>query len=1091
MQIISKVSRTLSLGLLLLTTQVLMAQTFRGGVSGTVTDSSGAVVPNAKLTLLANDTEATHNSESTSSGDFAFQDLPLGAYTLTVDAPGFAQSKVADIMVRPGQVFSLVVKMTVAAATQEVEVSAATIAVDTQSATNSAVVNDQAVQNIPLNGRDFTQLIKTAPGYNGAGSMNGTRTNQNNWQIDGADNNDLWQNTDAANQGGVGGIAGVLIPVEAIDQFSMQTQGNAEVGRNGGGLISLAIKSGTNQLHGSAYYFNRNELFAAKSPFLPSTTRKPELRNQQFGGSVGGPIVKDKFFYFMNYERQMYVIQNQAFATEPTAAYISAAENVLSTHGVPVNPLSLSVLSLWPFANQNVGPATSQNFYDSRPQKGYSDNVILKLDYTLSAKQSLSIRGFVGLGQQFAAVGTNIYNYYQNAPDHTQNYTAVHNFAVTNHFSNQLLFGYGVFDQTFNDTDHGQNIPALGLATGVTNPTLAGAPTITIDGGIDVVGETQPLGRDDVTYHFTDTATYVIGKHQIRFGGEIRHSFMNLLYQPGTRGSFTFTGTATDTAVSGFTQPVGTPYYNSPACSTTQTLAICGLADYLAGYVANSSIVQGSLQRNIYVHSFDLFAQDQYQITSKLSLNYGLRYTYNGPFSSPGVLSDFRPGAAGANAFGLVEAGQQIGNAYPKDFLNFAPRFGFAYTATPKTVIRGGYGIYFDVANMNGFFDNSLKNGATIGVQANPVGATPVETLSRNYYQWQTSVDPFTQATAPPTQGLSTVASDFRTAYVQNFNLDTEYQINPSTILQIGYVGSLGRRLFALKDLNQALPGPGNSTAVELLRRPYYGNAAIPNSKILTGIDEFDSSGVSSYNSLQVMLRTSGYHGLTAQGSYTYGHALDTQSATRSAAPQYTPDQHAEYGDATFDTKHTFNGYVVYQVPNISSRMPLLTQGWQGNTFITYFTGTPFNITAGTDNSGTGEFMDRMNEVGNPTAGVVRKLVASSPGSAPVYQWYNKAAFTLPTQGTFGNMDRDALRGPNFFTTDASLVKNTQLHENVNLQLRAEFFNIFNHLNLANPTATYSSGTFLESTATRNSGSAPGIGPGEPFNIQLAGKIIF
>ena len=327
MKIISKVSWTLSLWLLLLTAQVLMAQTFRGGISGTVTDASGAVVPNAKLTLLANDTEATHNSVTTGAGDFAFQDLPLGADTLTVDAPGFAQSKVADIMVRPGQVFSLVVKMTVAAASQEVQVNAAAITVDTQSATNSAVVNDQAVQNIPLNGRDFTQLIKTAPGYNGAGSINGTRTNQDNWQIDGADNNDLWQNTDAANQGGVGGIAGVLIPVEAIDQFSLQTQGNAEIGRNGGGLISLAIKSGTNSLHGSAYYFNRNELFAAKSPFLPSTTRKPELRNQQFGGSVGGPIVKNKFFYFMDYERQMYVIQNQAFATEPTGAYATAAEN--------------------------------------------------------------------------------------------------------------------------------------------------------------------------------------------------------------------------------------------------------------------------------------------------------------------------------------------------------------------------------------------------------------------------------------------------------------------------------------------------------------------------------------------------------------------------------------------------------------------------------------------------------------------------------------------------------------------------------------------------------------------------------------------
>jgi Carboxypeptidase regulatory-like domain/TonB dependent receptor len=1061
------------------------AQTFRGGIAGTVVDSSGAVVPNAKLSIVSLDTGFTRVSQSTSSGDFAFQDLPLGHYSLTVDAEGFARNKVDNIVLRPGQIYSLNVQLKIASSSQEVVVNAAAVALDTQSSTNNAVVNDTAVQNIPLNGRDFTQLLKTSPGYNGSGSLNGARTNQMNWQIDGADNNDLWQNTDAANQGGVAGIAGVLIPVEAIDQFTVQTEAGAEMGRNGGGLISLAIKSGTNSLHGSAYYFNRNEFFAEKSDFLPSTTRKPELRNQQFGSSIGGPIRKNRLFYFLNYERQMYVIQNQALATEPTQAYISAAEAVLSANNVPVDPLSLNVLSLWPEADQAVGPASSGNFYDSQPQKGYSDNTILKLDYTISGTQSLSIRGFVGLGQQYAATATNIFNYYQVAPDHTQNYMIVHNWAITPHLTNQALFGYGVFDQTFNDADHSQDMPAIGLNTGVTNPSLFGAPTITIDGGIDEVGDTQPLGRLDITGHFTDTATYLFGKHQVRFGGELRRSYMNLLYQPGVRGTFLFTGTATDYALTGFVQPQGTPYYQT--CGTT---AICALADYLAGYVANSSIVQGSLQRNIYENSFDLFAQDQYQATPNFTLNYGARYTYNGPFSSTGVLSDFRPTASQANAFGLVLA-NQVGGAYPRDWANLAPRFGFAYHATPKTVIRGTYGVYFDVPNLNGFFDNSLKNGATIGVQANPIGSTPVETLSRNYYEWTLNVDPFTSATAPPTQGLSTIGPNFRTAYIQNFNLNTEYQINHNTLLQIGYVGSLGRRLFGLYDINQAAPGPGNSTAVELTRRPYYTDTSILNHAILTGIDEFDSEGHSNYNSLQVMLRTSSYHGLTAQGGYTYGHALDTVSTTRGVAPQYTPDSAAEYGNSSFDNKHTFNAYAVYQVPNFTTRMPWLSAGWQGNAFITYFTGTPINVTVGTDNSGTGEFEDRMSQIANPSAGVSRRLTVLTPGSAPVYPWYNTAAFVVPAQGTFGNMARDSLRGPNFFTTDASLVKNTRLNERLTFQLRAECFNIFNYLNLANPTASHSSGTFMESTATRNSSSAPGIGPGEPFNVQFAGKFIF
>ena len=1079
------VSRFLDLFLFLTFCALIQAQTFRGGIAGTVTDSSGAVVPHAKLTIVGTDTGFTRSSQSTNSGDFAFQDLPLGRYSLTVQAGGFAANQINNISVRPGQIYSLKVVLKIASATQEVEVNAAAIALDTQSSTTNAVVNDAAVQNIPLNGRDFTQLLKTVPGYNGSGSLNGARTNQMNWEIDGADNNDLWQNTDAANQGGVAGIAGVLIPIESIDQFTVQTDANAESGRNGGGLISVAIKSGTNNIHGSMYYFNRNEFFAEKSPFLPAATRKPELRNQQWGAAVGGPIRKDKLFYFGNFERQNYVIQNQAFATEPTQAYITAAEAVLSANNVPVNPLSLSVLALWPEANQPVGPASAGNFYDSRPQNGYSDNTILKLDYTISDKQSLSVRGFVGLGIQYAADGTNIFNYYQEAPDHTQNYMIVHNWAITPHLANQALVGVGVFDQTFNDADHSYDMPALGLNTGVTTPALFGAPTITIDGGIDETGETQPLGREDITGQFVDTATYIFGRHQVRFGGEIRRSYMNLLYQPGVRGTFLFTGTATDTAVSGFTQPQGTPYYAT--CGST---AVCALADYLAGYVANSSIVQGSLQRDIYVNTFDAFAEDQFQVTPSLSLNYGLRYLYNGPFSSTGVLSVFNPTSPNANAFGLVLASQN-GGAYPRDLTNLAPRFGFAFHAAAKTVLRGTYGIYYDVPNLNGFFDNSLRNGATIGVQANPIGATPVETLSRNYYQWTTNVDPFTSAAAPPTMGLSTVGSNFRTAYVQNFNLNLEYQLSQNSLLQVAYVGSLGRRLFGLYDVNQAAPGPGTSTAVELTRRPYYTDTAIPNHAILMGIDEFDSEAHSNYNSLQVMMRASNFHGLTGQGSFTYSHALDTDSATRGFAPQYTPDANAEYGNSTFDDKFTFNSYLVYDVPKFSSRMPLLTGGWQGNAFITYFTGTPINVTVGTDNSGTGEFQDRMTQVANPKSGVARGLTVKTTGSAPVYPWYNTAAFAVPAQGTFGNMARDALRGPNFFTTDASLVKNTRMGDRFTLQLRAECFNIFRTLNLANPSGSHSSGTFMESTATRNSGSAPGIGPGEPFNVQFAGKIIF
>jgi hypothetical protein len=1078
--------------LVLWVTPMLTAQTFRGGIAGTVLDSSGAVVADAKITATATDTGVQHTTVSTSGGDYTFQDLPLGNYSIVVEAPGFAITKIDHVQVTAGQLYSLPIKVSVAAMTQQVEVNAAAVALDTVSSTNNAVVNDVAVQNIPLNGRDFTQLVKIVPGYNGAGSLNGTRTNQNNWQIDGADNNDIWQNAAAANQGGVGSIAGVTIPIDAIDQFNVQSQGNAEEGRNGGGLISLSIKSGTNHIHGSAYYFNRNEFFAAKSPFLLSTQRKPELRNQQFGGSIGGPILKEKLFYFVNYERQTYVIQNTGTATEPTQGWIQTATALLAKHGIPVNPLSTSVLALWPQANQ-PGAATTGNFLDTTPQKGYSDNVIGKIDYTLTPKQTLSARAFIGTGRQYAAVGTNIYDYYQVAPDITQNFMVVHNWAITDHLSNQILAAVGVFNQTFNDANHSFNIPALGLNTGVTSSSLFGAPTINIT-GIDETGETQPLGRKDYTGHLTDTVNWVYGKHTLRLGGEFRRNYMDLQYQRNVRGTFNFNGSATGNAAIQAILPAGATPYSTDTSLNTSTADFRPLADYLAGYVSSSSFTQGYLRRSIYQNTFSLFAQDQYQVLPTLTLNYGLRYDYNAPFNSPGVLSDFRPGMTGTDAFGLIQPNTGgFGSIYPGNKTNLAPRFGFSYQAAQRLVVRGTYGLFFDAINFNGFFDNRPGNGGAAGVQANPTGATPVENVSPSYYQWQTNVDPFTTGAGGQTVfGLATIAPNFRTAYIQNFNLNTQYEVSHNTILQVGYVGSLGRRLFNLVDINQATPGIGATAAALQPRRPYYTNTTITNAKIIAAVNQSESEGTSNYNSLQAMIRTSNFHRFTAQASYTYGHSFDIVSGTRGYAPQNSANIAGEYGSSDFDVRHTFNGYIVYEAPQIGHSLPVLTKGWQGNTFISAFTGTPFSVKLGsTDNSGTGEFQDRANQIGNPTAGVNRAMFTPTSGS-PYEQWVTASAWAPATAGTFGSSARNAYRGPGFATVDASLVKNTQIREGVSLQLRAEMFNIFNHTNLANPSAsTWSSSSFGRITATRNNSGAPGIGSGEPFNVQFAGKIIF
>ena len=715
------------------------------------------------------------------------------------------------------------------------------------------------------------------------------------------------------------------------------------------------------------------------------------------------------------------------------------------------------------------------------------------LNYQITPRQTIRAQVFIGTGRQTAPIGTNVYDYYEVAPDITQNFSLIHNWAVNDRVSNQLLAAVGVFNQTFNDVNHSQNIPALGLNTTVINPSLFGAPTITLT-GFDQTGATQPLGRKDFTGHMTDVATWVSGKHQYRFGGEYRRNYMDLQYQRNVRGTFGFNGTATSNAGIQALLPSGASRYDTDSTATSD---IKVMADYLAGYVATSSFTQGSLRRGIYQNTFAAFLQDQFQVTPTLTLNYGVRYEYNAPVTSNGQLSVYRPGTAGADGYGLVLAGSPGAqtSVYPGNHTNVSPRFGFSWQTAQKMVLRGTYGLFYDAPNFNGFFDNRPGNNGAVGVQANNTGANPVFNVSRSFYQWTTGavVFPTAPSTATP-QGFASVSPRFHTAYVQNFGLNTQYQVNKNTLATVAYAGSVGRRLFNLSDINQALPGTDNSSAGELLRRPIYQNKTVANYNFMGAVNEIQSEGSSSYHSVQATLRASGFHGLTAQGSYTYGHALDVISSTRGLAPQNSYNLAGDYGNADFDVRHTFNGYIVYEVPKFKSRVGALTQGWQGNMFTTAYTGTPFSAKVGSDNSGNGENQDRANLVAgvDPKTSTGNSLVHPAGGAAPYAQIYTVAAFAKPTAGTYGTTARNAFRGPGFFTVDASLVKNTPIHEGVTFQLRAEMFNIFNRINLANPSlSSLTSSTFGRSTNTRNASSATGIGSGEPFNVQFAGKIIF
>ncbi len=1051
---------------------VASAQTFRGAINGTVTDSSGAVLSGANVKATSVATAVVLTAVTTHDGEFAFQDLPLGAYKVSVSFAGFQTATFDNVTVVAGGAYTLPVRLAVGSAgTTAVEVSAAALTLDTTTATQDNILTTEAVQDVPMNGRDFTQFAAVQPGYGGYsvggfGSLNGTRANQMNWQIDGVDNNDFWHNIPAVNQGGVSGIAGTIMPLDAIDEFAAQTQSNAEGGRNAGGIVNIVLKSGSNRLHGSAYYFNRNEAYGAASPFTPSGVKKPELRNYNFGFSVGGPIIKDKTFYFLTFEKQRYVISVSGLATEPSAEYITAARQLLSTDGVTESPISTNLInSLWPgsVTQANLGLKTG-NFFGTDPSIGYSYNGNLKLDHNFNEKHHLMLRAFNGQGDQIAPLGaslalatasSNLEYYFEKAPIHLQNYSAVLNSVLTPSMTNQILFGVNYFNQTFNDANHSFDTHAMGLFTSpdalIHGQPILGAPSIAIS-GFEQVGITNPSGRNDITGMLTDIVSYNVGKHQFRFGGEMRQGHVDEFYFRHSRGAFNFDGSQG-------------PWAGSCATDDQVCLGTISLADFLAGNVASSSIAVGNAERKVIVNGFDFFAQDSWQLTRRLNVNWGLRWDYFGPLHSGSKdLAVFIPSAGG-----IKVQGNGIDSIFPPDRNNLAPRIGFAYQPTKREdlVLRGGVGVFYDQINMNPFLDFRPPNAAD-GLEDNPAGPSPVSTYSASSFTWQPNTYIYPGVTTCVTGNVATdpncgtsvfdvfsVNQNFRTPYFFNYNLNLEKSFgNGMAVWQVGYVGSEGRKLSIMLDINQF----GQLAA----QFPNYG-----------GVNQLNSIGTSNYNALQSTLRLRAWHGLTSQFVYTWAHALDEITAYRGALPSDSTNLKAEYGNGDFDTRHNFSATFTWDIPGSSHGPKILTHGWAVNSLMTFHGGQPLDgVRPGLD------------EIGDPFAGV-----SHSFNKAGV-TWINPAAFAAPSSG-FGNLRRNQIYGPGYSAVDLSVFKNIPITEQVHAQFRIEMFNMFNRINLASGVGATSPTNGVISDTIGDFNGAPGIGPGEAFNMQLGLKILF
>jgi hypothetical protein len=1139
------------------------SQTFRGTINGTVTDPSGAVVPNAQVKATEVATGIEHSTITSSEGQFAIQDIPLGFYKVSVVAQGFPSYTVDKVEVIAGTIYTLPIQLKMGQAASTIEVSAAAITLDTTTSAQTMSIQDDVVQNAPLNGRDFTQLIAVQPGFGGYnvggfGSLNGTRPNQINWQIDGVDNNDFWHNIPAVNQGGVSGIAGVVLPMDSIVEFSSQTQAGPESGRNAGGTVNVVTRSGTNELHGTVYYYNRNEFYAAHTPFLPTGTKAPPLRNENYGASAGGPILKNKLFAFANYEKQDFIIGLSGIATEPSDAWVTLARDMLANPGgkygtygsVAQSAASANAIGpngFWPRSGKNsiaALPATLNNYFAPIAEVGHSFNGVGRADYEISNKHHLYVRGYIGQGNQIAPLGgspalgtasSNLQDYFEVAPLHVGNYSAVLNSTLSSRLTNQLLFGANYFNQIFNDFNNGFNTKNMGinLSADALNKGqyINGAPNIVIgpSGGVfEQIGLTPPEGRSDLTWHINDVVSHNIGNHSLRYGGEVRQAHLNEFYRRRGTGKFTFIGDEG-------------PWAGASGCGAKNPTAACqalinaannqnllpgalALADFLAGFVSNnntdpgSTIAVGNPERFVVVNAFSLNFQDTWQTTKRLSLTFGLRYEYFGPMHSQhNDIANFVPGT------GLVALPSGTG-VFPPDRNNLAPRLGFAYQANQKgdLVVRGGVGVFYDQINLNPFLDFRPPVSAPQGIEGNAFGSTPVSTYTSPFcgtladfsYQWdavQSGVCPagYTNASKPNPDGaifgraiacsdpncaatndpkglgVYSVSKNFRTPYFYSYNLQVEKGLGNAGVLQVGYVGNLGRKLNLVSNINQGGVLSANFGAILQL----------------------NTSGTSNYHALQAVFRSRNWHGLTSQVAYTWSHALDQISEYRAAILDNAFNKRADYGNSDFDTRHLFTLNFNYDIPKASWASSSwwadrLVNGWQVSSIMNFHSGQPYD-----------ELLSGLNYLGGKATTGSNKFDTNIPG----LQWLNPSAFCNPTEKNpvtklpdpgcaGGPVSRNKFPGPNFRDVDLSVIKNIPipLREGMSLQLRADMFNLFNRINFASGVGSVGTSCHEDFTAhvcksgfgqvTDTIGDfngAPGLGPGEQFNMQLAVKLRF
>lgn len=1068
-----------------------------GGIVGGVMDQKGAAVEGAKIIVVNVGTGQGRAVTSNSSGEYAVPNLSVGVYDVSAEQAGFKKALANSVKVDVQQTARIDFTLQVGAANEQVTVTGSGPLLQTQDAQIGALIENKRVEELPLNGRNFTQLALLVPGATegtagsyestyglgprGSGvafSVNGQQSSYNQFLVDGVP---AKENQHESNS---------LSPsIDAIQEFRVQTSNySAEFGTEAGAQINLVTKSGSNNFHGSAYEFLRNDIFDGRNYFSGGV--KPELRQNQFGATLGGPIRKNRTFFFGSYEgtrirrgfTQTALVPNQqerggdfsdllqipsseggAVTVVNPVTGTPFPGNIINT---PLSPIATAILQRY-VPLPNIGPV-NQPFDPNTATPNYVSNdtnkinvyqIISRVDHHFTASDALFGRYLI---EDVTNISPKLFptdSFEQKSRGQNAEISYSHIFSPTK--LNELKLAYNRFRQneTVGNAFHNNVVQQLGMQGLCELPACWGVPQMNpgpfTDFGEHGLGQvvSGPRGWRAELFHLSDTFSYITGAHTIKFGMAVerhRDTFPEIIFP---RGIFTFDGRFSDGgSASGSITP------GSPTNATA-------LADYLLGLPVNSLASINEFDPHFVNTDLYPWVQDDWRATPTLTLNFGLRYEWSGrPVSQNNTISniDFSGGTAQ-----LVTARDYKQFGFPRSLVNndnndFAPRLGFAWSPAKHSgyVLRGGYGWFYQRETSNSWEDLSINPPF---INQTSFNLDPTQVASFDLH------NPF--ALAPPIPLLTfAMQKDWRDGYVQEWNLDQQYAITQQLVLDIGYVGNKGTKLPDAIPINEAVPGPGDPQT----RRPYQNFGSITFR---------DSESSATYHALQARLERRFANGLSFLAAYTFSKTINDQSLyeTDTGGPQDIRNLKAEKGLAPQDVRHRFVMSYVYELPlghgkrfgsSASGVMDQLIGGWQINGITTFQSGQPLTAIMGFDNANVGDGTARPDQiVDNPNI---------SRGDRSRTHWFDTGAFVPAAFGTFGNAARNNIIGPGLNNFDFSVLKSFRVSEQKRMEFRAEMFDLFNHTNFTTVGNVIGTGSFGQLTASR-----------DPRVIQFGLKALF